>query len=46
MLTMEVKDMYQPYDVIYPEGLPRYDEHWEGYADRLKITRQTFQKQA
>ncbi len=36
-LTMDVWDMYRPYDDIYPDGLPCAKKTWPEYADAKGI---------
>ncbi|MCP4185675.1 MAG: hypothetical protein GY761_20620 [Hyphomicrobiales bacterium] len=42
-LTMNVQDMYRPYDEIYPHDLPKLGETWPDLADELGIERGSFE---
>ena len=42
-LTMDIRDMYRPYDDIYPDGLPKLGECWPDMAARMAIDRSAFE---
>lgn len=37
LLTLNVEDMYRPFDEVYPKGLPGQHELWPNFADELRI---------
>jgi len=39
LLTMNVRDMYEPYCKTYPQGLPSAQEVWPDYADECGVKR-------
>ena len=41
LLTMDVRDMYQPFDQTYPYGLPGAEELWPALADEMGISEQS-----
>ena len=39
LLTMNVSDMYKPFDEVYPLGLPDHNSLWCDYADVCGVTK-------
>lgn len=42
-LTMDVQDMYRPFDEIYPKGLPTFNERWTDQADKMGLSLKIFE---